>query len=84
MTQQEREDLEAFVRRWEKYWHRLNELTAVLARRPEPEPAHGVEWHGVFRGTDADPREVGFCATCNREVYDGDGSHRRPEDGRKP
>jgi len=27
-----------------------------------------IEWHGVFRGTDLDPREVGYCLTCDREV----------------
>jgi hypothetical protein len=36
---------------------------------------HVVEWRGVFRGTDEDPREVGFCETCGREVHDRDGVH---------
>jgi hypothetical protein len=39
---------------------------------------HVVQWSGCFRGTEADPRETGWCETCGREVYDGDsGSHRR-------
>lgn len=39
---------------------------------------HNVEWYGVFRGTDEDPREVGWCVACEREVYDGeDANHWR-------
>jgi hypothetical protein len=37
-----------------------------------PSLTHDVHWNGVFRGTDSDPRETGWCATCGREVYDGD------------
>ncbi len=36
---------------------------------------HDVQWHGDFRGTEDDPRECGWCVTCDREVYDGDGQH---------
>jgi hypothetical protein len=42
--------------------------------------SHEVFWHGVFRGTEADPREVGFCETCGQEVYDRDGKHRVDRD----
>lgn len=33
---------------------------------------HDVDWFGIFRGTEEDPREMGWCPTCNREVYDRD------------
>lgn len=32
---------------------------------------HEIDWLGVFRGPDSDPREVGWCSTCGREVYEG-------------
>ncbi len=39
---------------------------------------HAVQWNGVFRGSTEDPREVGWCAACGRDVYDGDDErHRR-------
>ena len=34
--------------------------------------SHDVNWYGDFRGTEWDPREVGWCETCGREVYYGD------------
>lgn len=44
--------------------------------------SHPVQWSGVFRGTDSDPRECGWCETCAREVFDGEAGHtkapRRP------
>ena len=40
---------------------------------------HDVEWYGVFRGTDDDPRECGWCSECG-EVYDGDERGHRVSD----
>jgi hypothetical protein len=42
-----------------------------------PEPPHIIDWFGTFRGTDEDPREMGWCATCEREVYDGENANHR-------
>lgn len=39
------------------------------------EKPHVVDWCGVYRGTESDPREVGYCQTCEREVYDGEAGH---------
>ena len=33
---------------------------------------HAVDWYGTFRGTEDDPREIGWCIDCGCEVYDGD------------
>ena len=38
---------------------------------------HDVDWNGTFRGTEEDPRECGWCSTCEREVYDGEGLEHR-------
>jgi hypothetical protein len=39
---------------------------------------HVVQWNGCFRGSIEDPRECGWCETCDRDVYDGEGdAHRR-------
>lgn len=49
---------------------------AALDRTGDVKPGdgeHRVQWHGTFRGTEEDPRECGWCETCGREVYDGDG-----------
>lgn len=35
-------------------------------------PAHNVEWYGTYRGTEDDPRQVGWCGECDDEVYHGD------------
>jgi hypothetical protein len=36
---------------------------------------HQVIWLGVYRGSNNDPREIGYCEKCKREVYDRDGLH---------
>lgn len=36
---------------------------------------HEVIWLGVYRGSNSDPREVGYCQECKREIYDRDGLH---------
>lgn len=39
---------------------------------------HTVQWNDTFRGSIEDPRETGWCITCNRDVYDGDtDAHRK-------
>ncbi len=55
-------------------------------RTPTVEKAarHDVQWHGVFRGTDEDPRETGWCEMCGREVYDGDSDRHRQEAAPQP
>lgn len=45
---------------------------------PPATVSHPVDWNGTFRGTDADPREVGWCDECEQEVTDGqDDRHRK-------
>jgi hypothetical protein len=43
----------------------------------DAESKHDVYWYGDYRGTEADPREVGWCDTCGREVYDRDEENHR-------
>jgi hypothetical protein len=51
------------------------EFIAALANASSA--LHVVQWTGDFRGTEEDPREVGWCENCGREVYDNDGSGHR-------
>ena len=41
--------------------------------------SHDVQWYGVFRGTEEDPRECGWCVWCGRDVYDRDSPHHEIE-----
>lgn len=55
------------------FWeHECEPCTRAERQREDPPTRHDVSWFGVFRGTDTDPREVGWCLTCDREVYDRD------------
>ena len=75
-------DIEAYLNHYAEMADELRPLLRTAASvhsaaRSIRSAEHDVQWTGVFRGTDQDPRETGWCVACHREVYDGEDSAHR-------